>query len=105
MYGGKTIYGGTGIRLLRLEKMKMKFELVKRLEAEQKDKTKYTFVFKPADERFEKEVTLKVVCEDPYATMGSLGLPQGIGDGVWIEPGAKEEQTKLSDIKEEDEKQ
>lgn len=79
--------------------MKMKFELVKRLEAEQRDKHRFTFVYKPADERFEKEVTLRVVCEDPYAIMGALGLPQGIGDGVWIETGKREEQKKLGEAK------
>jgi len=83
--------------------MKMKFELVKRLEAVQKDKTKFTFIFKPTVTAFEKEVQLKVTCEDPYATMVPLGLPQMIGDKVVIESREKEEQTKLSDIKEENE--
>jgi len=83
--------------------MKMKFELVKRLEAVQKDKEKWTFVFKPTDPVYEKEVQLKIVCTDPYATMVPLGLPQMIGDKVVIESREKEEQTRLSDIKEENE--
>ena len=85
--------------------MKMKFELVRRLETYEREKMKITFVFKPADERFEKIVSFKVTCMDPFDTMGKLGLPQSIGDTVMIETGEKEEQTKLSDIKEEEEKQ
>ena len=82
--------------------MKMKFELVKRLETYEREKMKITFVFKPVDQMLKKIVSFKVTCVDPFDTMGNLGLPQSIGDTVMIETGAKEEQTRLSDIKEEE---
>jgi len=57
-------------------------------------------VFKPNLDTWSKKVRLAIKCEDPYYTMGQLGLPQSIGDTIIIDLIHKEEQTKLPENEE-----
>jgi hypothetical protein len=75
-------------------KLKMKLDQI--IENKQENVTAFTHIFKPTLPDLEKHVSLKITSSDPYATLGDIGLPSGIGDTVIVLFSTKEEQTKLA---------
>jgi len=82
--------------------MKLKMILASKTHKEVEKKQMWQFVFKPTLEEWGKKLRFVIKCEDPYYTMGTLGLPQEIGDTIILEMIHKEEQTKLTETEEKD---
>jgi len=83
--------------------VKLKMILASKTHKEENKKQMFSFVFKPTLDTWSKKVRLAIKCEDPYYTMGQLGLPQSIGDTIILDLIHKEEQTKLTETEEKDE--
>ena len=83
------------------KEMKLKMKLVQIIENRQEEVQSTTFIYKPTLEDYQKNVSLKVNAADPYAMLGSIGLPQSIGDTVIISFSQREEQQSLDKINKE----
>ena len=75
----------------------IKFKLSQIIENEQEEGENMTYMFKPVAESMEKLISLKFSgkAEDVNDLIDALGMPKAIKDSIFIELGAKEQQTKL----------
>jgi len=62
--------------------MEMKYVLYSIVHRKEASGEFWTFKYKPTLEPYQKHCTFSVTTEDPFDTMGKLGLPQGIGDVI-----------------------
>lgn len=77
--------------------MKLKMKLVKTQETDTEKGETFSYFFVATLEEYKKNVKLVIICEDPYAVMGKLGLPTTRGDNIVLDMISKEEQSKLED--------
>jgi len=82
----------------------MKCVLYSKIHNEKEKGSTWTYKYQPTLEDYKKTLILEVKAEDPYSTLGNLGLPDTIGDVSILEMSTKEEQTKIiAEKKEKDE--
>jgi len=86
-----------------VEKMKnneareLVFKLVKIMEAHMEDGESFTFIYQLDNAIYGKDVKFIIRCDDPYQTLGFLGLPQSIGDEITVTMTSKTYQVSLAD--------
>jgi len=62
--------------------MEMKYILYSKVHNEKEAGETWTFKFRPVGPEYSKVCIFTISSEDPYGTLGVLGLPQSIGDVI-----------------------
>ncbi len=75
--------------------MEMKYILYSRVHKTTDAGETWTFKFQPVDEKSKKMLSFSVTTTDPYRDMGTLDLPQTIGDIIVLGTSKKNVQKKI----------
>ena len=75
--------------------MEMKYVLYSKVHKTNEAGSSWTFKYRPVGPDYAKMCIFTVSSDDPYDTMGKLGLPQEIGDIVSFEISPSNTQSKL----------
>ena len=86
---------GTVYRLQRGEIMEMEYILYSKVHKTTDAGETWTFKYRPVGPEYSKVCILTVSSDDPYDTIGKLGLPQEIGDIISLNIKEKNVQGKL----------
>ena len=75
--------------------MEMKYILYSKVHTTKEAGDSWTFKFQPTLDEYKKKCGFSVTTKDPQETMGTLGLPQSIGDVIIMDFKPKNVQGKL----------
>ena len=75
--------------------MEMKYILYSKVHNEKEAGETWTFKYRPVGPEYKKVCVFTVSSEDPYDTLGALGLPQTIGDVISLNVREKNVQGKI----------